>query len=47
MEVTKKVTIARIKQRQKKKKRKRNWKFDGNENFMLTIIHLVNIYGNF
>ena len=45
MEVTKKVTIARIKQRQKK--RKRNCKFDGNENFMLTIIHLVNTYGNF
>ena len=44
MEVTKKVTIARIKQRPKKK---RNWKFDANENFMLTIIHLVNTYGNF
>ena len=28
--VTRKVTIARIKQK--------NWKFDGNENFMLTII---------
>ena len=37
--VTRKVTIARIKQK--------NWKFDGNENFMLTISHLVNNYGNF
>ena len=46
IEVARKVTISRIKQRQNKKAKKK-WRFDGNKNFMLTISHLVNTYDNF